>query len=74
MHDYKSYLSHVGELYDDAGSLLWRCFAEHHALDPLRQAVKQSNRPLQLDVVLERCSHGVVLEIAELFHEQSNAD
>jgi len=62
----RTYLGDVGELDDDAGSLLRRRLAEHHALDPLRQAVEQRHGPLQLGVVLERRRRRVALEILEL--------
>jgi len=63
---YRPYLGDVGELDDDAGSLLRRRLAEHHALDPLRQAVEQRHGTLQLGVVLERRRRRVALEVLEL--------
>ena len=47
------YLSNIDKLGDDISSLLWSGFAQHHALDPLGQAVEQCDGPFQLRLVLQ---------------------
>jgi len=61
-----AYLGDVCELDDDGCTLLRRGLAEHHALDPLRQAVEQRHGPLQLGVVFQRRRRRVALEVLEL--------
>ena len=65
-HVATAHLGDVNELDDDLRALRGRRLAEHHTLDPLRQAVEESDGSLQARVVHQRALHRVLLEVAEL--------
>ena len=65
-HVATAHLGDVNELDDDLRALRGRRLAEHHALDPLRQAVEESDGSLKARVVHQCALHRVLLEVAEL--------